>query len=56
MEAVRIVCQLKKEGKRLGIADSIVYATAVLKKPTFVAGDEHFKKLEDTVFHKILLK
>ena len=52
VEAAKIVCRMKKEINGWGLADSIVYATAVLKKANVVTGDEHFKKLENTVFIK----
>ena len=43
---------MKKEIDGWGLADSIVYATGVIKKADVVTGDEHFKKLEGVLFIK----
>jgi predicted nucleic acid-binding protein len=43
---------MKKEIDGWGLADSIVYATALLKKAEVVTGDEHFKKLKNVLFIK----
>ncbi len=40
----------EKGNRRRGLADSIVYATGVIKKADVVTGDEHFKKLEGVLF------
>jgi predicted nucleic acid-binding protein len=43
---------MKKEIDGWGLADSIVYATAIVKKAEVVTGDEHFKKLKNVLFIK----
>ena len=43
---------MKKDVPGWGLADSIVYATAALKKALIVTGDEHFKKLKNVSFIK----
>ena len=41
---------MKKKIKGWGLADSIVYATGLLKKAEVVTGDEHFKELKNVFF------
>ena len=43
---------MKKEIDGWGLADSIVYATGVIKKADVVTGDEHFKNLKGVLFIK----
>ena len=43
---------MKKEIDGWGLADSVVYATAMVKKADVVTGDLHFKKLNNVVFIK----
>jgi predicted nucleic acid-binding protein len=52
VESARINVRLKKEIDGWGLADSIVYATAIVKKAEVVTGDEHFKKLPNVLFIK----
>lgn len=50
VESARIQTKMKKEIDGWGLADSIVYATALLKKAEVVTGDEHFRKLKNVLF------
>jgi predicted nucleic acid-binding protein len=52
VESARQNVRLKKEIDGWGLADSIVYATATIKKAEVVTGDEHFKKLKNVLFIK----
>ncbi len=52
VESAKIQAKMKKEIEGWGLADSIVYATALLKKAEVVTGDEHFKKLKNVLFIK----
>ncbi len=52
IESAKQNVQLKKEIAGWGLADSIVYATALAKKALVVTGDEHFRKLEYVIFMK----
>jgi len=52
IESAKQNVKLRKEIAGWGLADSIVYATALLKKASVVTGDEHFRKLEHVVFIK----
>jgi predicted nucleic acid-binding protein len=52
VESARKQTKMKKEIDGWGLADSIVYATATLKKAEVVTGDEHFRKLENVLFIK----
>jgi len=52
LEAARTSNKMKKEIEGWGLADSIVYATGVVKKAEVVTGNEHFKKLEGVLFIK----
>ena len=52
LEAARTSKKMKKEIEGWGLADSIVYATGVVKKAEVVTGEEHFKKLEGVLFIK----
>lgn len=52
VESARQNVRLKKEIDGWGLADSIVYATATIKKAEVVTGDEHFKKLKNVLFMK----
>ena len=52
VESARQNVQMKKEIDGWGLADSIVYATAIIKKAEVVTGDEHFKKLKNVLFLK----
>jgi len=52
LKAARTSNKMKKEIEGWGLADSIVYATGVVKKAEVVTGDEHFKKLEGVLFIK----
>jgi predicted nucleic acid-binding protein len=52
IESAKINNKLKKEINGWGLADSIVYATAQLKKAEVVTGDEHFRDLKNVIFIK----
>jgi predicted nucleic acid-binding protein len=52
VEAAMLTSKLKREIPGWGLADSIVYATALIKKAEVVTGDEHFKKLKTVTFIK----
>jgi predicted nucleic acid-binding protein len=50
VEAAMLTSKLKREIPGWGLADSIVYATALIKKAEVVTGDEHFKKLKNVTY------
>jgi predicted nucleic acid-binding protein len=52
VESAKMQTKMKKEIDGWGLVDSIVYATAMLKKAEVVTGDEHFKKLKNVFFIK----
>jgi predicted nucleic acid-binding protein len=52
VESAKLNVRMKKEIDGWGLADSIVYATAMVKKAEVVTGDEHFKKLKNVLFIK----
>jgi predicted nucleic acid-binding protein len=52
VESAKINNKLKKEIDGWGLADSIVYATAQLKKAEVITGDQHFRKLKNVIFIK----
>ncbi len=52
VESAKVQVRMKKEIDGWGLADSIVYATAIVKKAEVVTGDEHFKKLKNVLFIK----
>jgi predicted nucleic acid-binding protein len=52
VETAKIQIKMKKEIEGWGLADSIVYATALLKKAEVITGDEHFKTLKNVLFIK----
>jgi predicted nucleic acid-binding protein len=52
VESAKVQTKMKKEVDEWGLADSIVYATALLKKAEVVTGDEHFKKLKNVLLIK----
>jgi len=49
VESARIDVEMKKKVKGWGLANSIVFGAARLKKAKVVTSDEHFKDLEETV-------
>ena len=52
LEAAKVQNRMKREIDGWGLADSIVYATGVIKKAEVVTGDEHFKKIKNVIFMK----
>jgi len=52
VETAKVQVHLKKEINGWGLVDSVVYATALVKKAEVVTGDEHFRKLKNVVFIK----
>lgn len=49
VEAAKVLVNNKKEIDGWGMADSIVYETAIVKKADVVTGDEHFRKLKNVL-------
>jgi predicted nucleic acid-binding protein len=52
VKAAMLTSKLKTEIPGWGLADSIVYANALIKKAEVITGDEHFKKLKNVTFIK----
>ena len=52
VESAKVLVRLKKEIDGWGLADSVVYTTAIVKKADVVTGDEHFRKLNNVIFIK----
>jgi hypothetical protein len=52
VESAKINAKMKKEIDGWGLADSVVYATALLKETEVITGDEHSKKLKNVLFIK----
>jgi predicted nucleic acid-binding protein len=52
IETAKVLTKNKKEIDGWGMAGSIVYATALVKRADVVTGDEHFKKLSNVLFLK----
>ncbi len=52
VEAAKIDCTMKKKVRGWGLADSIVYATGLVKNAKIVTGDEHFKNLKNVIYIK----
>src|SRR4030066_18690 len=52
VESAKVQTKMKKEIDGWGLADSIVYATALIKKAEVVTGDDHFKKLKNNQHQK----
>jgi len=50
LESARIDVTMKGKVKGWGLADSIVYATGLVRCAHTVTGDEHFKNLQNIVF------
>ena len=52
VKAVKIDAEMKKKIKGWGLADSIVYATGLIKNAEIVTGDLYFKNLKHVIFIK----
>ena len=52
IKAAKIDVSMKKRVEGWGLADSIVYATGLLKKAEIVTGDIHFQGLKNVIFIK----
>ncbi len=52
VKAAMINVEMKRKIKGWSLADSIVYATGIVKKAGIVAGDNHLKDLENVIFIK----
>ena len=52
VESAKIDAVMKRKIKGWGLADSIVYATGIVKKAEIVTGDKHFQNLKHVVFIK----
>lgn len=50
IEAAKIDVVMKRKVRGWGLADSIVYASGLVKKAEIVTGDGHFKDLENVFF------
>jgi predicted nucleic acid-binding protein len=46
VESAKLQVRMKKKIDGWGLADSIVYATAIVKKAEVITGDTHFKGLK----------
>jgi len=49
-KAAKIDVDMKKKVEGWGLADSIVYATGLIKEAKIVTGDAHFRNLKNVVF------
>jgi predicted nucleic acid-binding protein len=52
IKSAEIDVTMKKKIKGWGLADSIVYATGLIKGAEIVTGDAHFKNLKNVIFIK----
>jgi PIN domain nuclease of toxin-antitoxin system len=52
VESAKIDVTMKQKIKGWGLADSIVYATGLMKKAEIVTGDKHFQNLKNVFFIK----
>ena len=52
IKSAEIDITMKKKIKGWGLADSIVYATGLIKGAEIVTGDAHFKNLKNVIFIK----
>lgn len=52
IKAAKIDAEMKKKNEGWGLADSIVYATGLIKEAKIVTGDTHFRSLENVIFIK----
>lgn len=52
VESAKIDQKMKRKIKGWGLADSIVYATGLVKNAEVVTGDEHFRNLKGVFFIK----
>ena len=52
VESAKIDVTMKQKIKGWGLADSIVYATGLMKKAEIVTGDGHFQNLKNVFFIK----
>jgi hypothetical protein len=52
VESAGLNVRMRKEIDGWGLADSIVYAPATVKKAEVVTGDEHCKELKNVFFIK----
>lgn len=52
VETAKVPIRIKKEIEGWGLANSVVYAVATLKKADVVTSDAHFKKLKNVIFIK----
>jgi predicted nucleic acid-binding protein len=50
VEAAKIQNRMNKEIDGWGLADSIVYATGIVKKAEVVTGEKHFMNLKNVIF------
>jgi len=52
IEAAKVDSIMKKKVEGWRSADSVVYATGLVKTAKIVTGDEHFKSFENVIFIK----
>ncbi|MGB9960262.1 MAG: type II toxin-antitoxin system VapC family toxin [Candidatus Bathyarchaeales archaeon] len=52
VKAAEIYAALKQQIEGWGLADSIVYATGIIKDARIITGDVHFRSLENVFFIK----
>lgn len=52
VKAAKIDVEMKRKIKGWGLADSIVYATGLIKKAEVITGDTHFQNLKHIIFIK----
>lgn len=52
VESAKMDVTMKQKIKGWGLADSIVYATGLMRKAEIVTGDEHFQNLKNVFFIK----
>jgi len=52
IKSAEIDAAFKKQIEGWGLADSIVYATGILKEAMIITGDIHFRNLKNVIFIK----
>jgi len=52
IKAAKIDVDMKKKVEGWGLADSIVYATGLIREAKIVTGDIHFQNLKNVIFIK----
>jgi hypothetical protein len=52
VNGMKFAKKMKKDIEGWGLAESIIYATGVIKKAEVITGDEHFKKIKGVLLIK----